>query len=109
LEARILELAGEKPKPIETTVTEAEFQAAVEREAKRLGWKVFHCRDSRKSEAGFPDLVLVRGNVIFAELKTETGIATAAQSSWQAALMDAGAECHLWRPSMWQAILERLA
>jgi hypothetical protein len=34
-----------------------------------LGWRVYHTWDSRKSEPDFPDLVLVRDRVMFAELQ----------------------------------------
>lgn len=41
-------------------VRERDFQAAVMELARLLGWRVYHTWDSRKSEPGFPDLVLVR-------------------------------------------------
>ena len=71
-----------------------------------LGWLVYHTHDSRRSAAGFPDLVFVRGErLIVAELKTERGRVSNAQSAWLAAL-DAisGIETYVWRPNDWPVI-----
>ena len=46
---------------------EKQVQSAILDVARLLGWRVYHTFDSRKSEAGFPDLVLVRDRVIYAE------------------------------------------
>jgi hypothetical protein len=66
--------------------------------AKMHGWLVYHTHDSRHSEPGFPDLVLVGARVIYVELKTQTGKMSDAQIRWRDALADAGAEWYLWRP-----------
>lgn len=51
------------------------------------GWMAYHTHDSRRSEPGFPDLVLVRGGECLAvEVKAAGGRATAAQLEWLAAL-----------------------
>ncbi len=106
---RILEQSSQSSgTPGTSSISEKEFQAAVLVKAKRNGWLVYHTHDSRKSEAGFPDLVLVRGSVIFAELKSETGKPTAGQLKWIDALHIAGAEVCCWRPSDWKEIVERL-
>lgn len=103
LEAKVLALAGaQAPRP--TPVSEKEFQAAVVNLARRNGWRCFHCHDSRKSEAGFPDLVLVRDRVVWAELKAEAGRLSAAQLAWVEALRAAGTEVHVWRPTDWPEI-----
>src|SRR5262245_16025821 len=53
-------------------VSERELQNAVIRAARTLGWLVYHTFDSRRSEPGFPDLVMVRdGRLLFVELKGE--------------------------------------
>ena len=58
-------------------MTEAQLQDAIVQMARVLGWLVYHTFDSRRSAAGFPDLVMVRnGRLIFAELKSATGKAT---------------------------------
>ena len=68
-------------------MTEAEFQAAILKEAKRFGWKAYHTYDSRRSHKGFPDLVLVRGVVcLFLELKAEDGVESDEQKEWIRAL-----------------------
>ena len=67
--------------------SEAAFQVRVVALLKRLGWTVYHTHDSRRSEAGFPDLICVRGRRLFAiELKTARGRVTDAQMAWLRAL-----------------------
>ena len=54
-------------------MSEKDFQAAVLEVAKVNGWMAYHTYDSRRSQSGFPDLVLVRGAVcIFLELKSDS-------------------------------------
>jgi hypothetical protein len=72
--------------------SEAAFQLQIEQLARFYGWRVFHAPDNRPSgktgrvqrvEPGFPDLVLLRPpDIIFAELKTDTGRLSAAQREW---------------------------
>jgi hypothetical protein len=65
--------------------------------ALKYGW--YHTFDSRRSESGFPDLVLVgHGRVIFAELKTERGRLSDAQVRWGQSLLATGARFYLWQP-----------
>jgi hypothetical protein len=83
-------------------MTEAQLLAAVRHLARLTGWLAYHTHDSRRSEPGFPDLVLVsarRQRVIYAELKTDTGRTTPEQDQWLAALAAAGQETALWRPA----------
>ncbi len=100
---------------------EAEFQAAVIELAQMLGWKVAHFRAARTKDgwrtpvaadgAGWPDLVLVRDRIIFAECKAERGKLSADQAVWLQRLDAAEAEAYVWRPSDWdeiEAILKRL-
>lgn len=92
--------------PIEERLSEREFQAAVIALAKVCGWMVYHTHDSRKSEAGFPDLTLVRpGRLIFAELKAADGRVSAPQATWMEALQAAGVEVFLWRPCDWPNVV----
>lgn len=85
--------------------SERGFLAAVREAAAWAGWLIYHTHDSRRSPAGFPDLVLVRGTrVVFAELKTEQGRVTPAQRRWLDALAATSAEAYLWRPSDWSTI-----
>jgi hypothetical protein len=85
--------------------TEAQFLAQVRKAAKLLGWATYHVHDSRRSEAGFPDLVLTRRpRVIFAELKSDRGKVTPQQRAWMDELRACGQEVYLWKPSYWPAI-----
>lgn len=88
------------------SITEAEWQGFVASYAQLNGWTVFHVFDSRRSNAGWPDLTCVRdGRVVFAELKSESGKVTQAQQWWVdelgkvAAASDGAVEAHIWRPS----------
>jgi hypothetical protein len=96
-------------------MTEAEFQRSVIELAHRFGYKVAHFRPAQTKSghwvtpvqadgAGFPDLVLVRDRVIFAELKSETGQISLHQAVWEDALRNAGAEYYCWKPSDWDEI-----
>lgn len=88
--------------------------------ARLYGWRVAHFHDSRrqvkpgvfvgdKDAAGFPDLVLVRPpEVMFVELKRETGKTTDAQDEWLQALTECGCEVLLVRPSDERDFIRRL-
>jgi hypothetical protein len=78
--------------------------------AKRWSWEAYHTYDSRKSDIGFPDLVLTDGkDVLMMELKTNTGKATAAQQTWLSLLQHTGkVEAGIWRPHDWPQIFARL-
>jgi hypothetical protein len=80
-------------------VSEKAWQAQVVELARMLGWLVYHTFNSRRSQAGFPDLTLVRERVVFVELKAERGKPTAEQAHWLEALEAADAEVYLWKPS----------
>ena len=80
-------------------LTEHEFTAQLVELATTLGYKRYHTYRSKRSPVGFPDEVLVRERVIFAELKREDGKPTPDQIVWLTALARAGAEVYLWRPS----------
>ena len=82
-------------------ISEKDFQANVVALAKASGWKrIYHTWDSRRSEKGFPDLVMLRGErLLVAELKTERGRVRPEQHEWLDAFAEAGVETHIWRPS----------
>lgn len=90
---------------------EAALMSQVRALAKRLGYLVYHTRDSRGSDEGFPDLVLVNATrVIFAELKTRTGKLTEQQALWLEMLQHTDhVEVYCWRPGDWTAIAACLA
>jgi hypothetical protein len=93
------------------TVSELErdFQTYVIDLATVNQWRIAHFRKAQTARgrwitpvaadgAGFPDLVLVRDRIIYAELKTNTGKLGPAQIAWGQALTRAGAEYYVWRP-----------
>ena len=87
---------------------EKALQQAIVTLAKLNRWCVYHTFDSRKSEAGFPDLVLVhpeRGQCLFVELKSETGKITPSQGKWLEALLEVKGRpsVYLWRPADWKS------
>lgn len=112
--------------------SEAAFQRQVLQLAEFYGWQPYHTHDSRRSHPGFPDLVLVRGvDLLFAELKTDTGRLRPAQAVWVKALqvvaeaIDAAldvasrasgahrdslphVEVHVWRPADFDELHRRL-
>jgi hypothetical protein len=99
-------------------VTEAQFQRSVIELAQLNGWKVAHFRPAQNAKgvwrtpvaadgAGFPDLVLVKDRVIFAELKTDKGRVRPDQKEWLEAL-DRCATTVIWRPRDWPTILATL-
>lgn len=106
---------------------EAVFQAQVVQLAGFYGWLIYHTHDSRRSQPGFPDLVLVRGaELLFVELKTASGRVRPEQQMWldalrvvqEAVAITAAAaadlppvavESLLWRPADWDALHARLA
>ncbi len=89
---------------------EARLLSKVLRLAKQHGYRVYHTHDSRRSEEGFPDVVLCREDgIIFAELKSSTGKPTMDQTVWLHMLQRTGqVEVYLWRPADWRAIQARL-
>ena len=89
-------------------MTEKAFQSQIIHYAKKQGWHVYHTYDSRRSEPGFPDLVLVRNKVLYRELKTDKGRLTASQQAWKESLTTAGADYEIWRPNQIQEIFVTL-
>lgn len=91
------------------TMSEKQWQWLVVNLATSLGYLAYHTFDSRRSNPGFPDLVLVgNGKVIYAELKTEKGRVRPEQKKWLKALKSNGAEAYLWRPQDYDAVREYL-
>jgi hypothetical protein len=84
-------------------VSEKAWQAQIVQAARLLGWKVYHPWLSIKSTVGWPDLTLVRGDVlIMAELKREGRPVSPRQQEWLDALARVpGVRTFVWRPSDW--------
>ena len=93
--------------------TESQFQSAIIELAEIHHWKIYHVSNVRRrlrshSSEGFPDLVLVKNRVIYAELKKETETPSEEQESWLEALVRANQIAYVWRPSDWDFIAEIL-
>ena len=86
---------------LEPDADEKAWMAEVIRTAEQLGWhRYYHTFDSRRSPAGFLDLVLLRPpRLVFAELKVGDGRVTKDQAGWIADLRACGLEVYVWRPA----------
>ena len=80
-------------------MSEAELEIHVRAILKDLGLLWYHTHDSRRSPSGFPDLVIVGEHVIYRELKTAKGKVTDSQAEWLHALVMAGQDACVWRPT----------
>jgi Holliday junction resolvase len=103
-------------KPLAGELTEEQWQQRVVTFATLNGWRSYHTFDSRRSDPGFPDLVMIRdGVLIVAELKTDKGKVTKAQMEWLALFASVQAQtnaeigAYIWRPSEWATIQRILA
>jgi hypothetical protein len=104
LEAKCLALA-ERKTTLAPDISEAQFQWEIVKLARRHGWAAHHHFDSRKSEVGWPDLVLIRGpKIIFRELKVRGNTLSAAQANWIDLLIIAGQDAAVWTERDWPAI-----
>lgn len=103
------------PPPKHLRMTEGELQKSVETLLDLCGWKFHHETDSRKSRAGFPDIIAVHpgGRMLLVELKGHDsrgrlGKVTDRQQEWLDAWNAAGskidghkiASC-AWTPEHW--------
>lgn len=81
-------------------MTEAELLTAVRGHIRQLGLWSYHTHRSDRSDAGFPDLVIVgRNKILYRELKTQTGRIRAEQTTVIGLLAAAGADIAIWRPA----------
>lgn len=89
-------------------ILEKDWQRQVRQLAETLGYRRgYHTFDSRRSDTGFPDLVLVsakRKRIVYLELKREQGRISDSQRDWLAALHAAGGEVYVARPRHLQAL-----
>lgn len=85
--------------------SERVFQGHVVELARSLGFSlVYHTYDSRRSQPGFPDLVLVnpgRGRLLFRELKSAKERISGEQKRWGDGFRAVGADFDFWRPQDW--------
>lgn len=90
-------------------LTEEQFQARVIALATRHGWAHYHTRDSRRSVAGWPDLILCRPpRWIVWELKVPPNKPTAAQREWLRLFEAVGAEAGVMYPDQWREVVTAL-
>lgn len=86
---------------ISDSMSEADLQSAVLALCRWMKLRAYHTHDSRRSEPGFPDLVIAgpKGH-LFRELKTAGGKVSKPQHEWAQALQ-ASADVAVWRPADW--------
>lgn len=85
-------------------MSERQLQDLIIALAERMGFIVYHTHDSRRSQKGFPDLVLVhpkQKRVIWRELKSEKGVTSSEQKVWLSSLLLVGEDVDVWRPRDW--------
>lgn len=97
-------------------VAESKFQAMVEELATYLGWTCFHLNLPMRSPAGFPDLVMFRERIIFAELKSRSpntgkaGKLRPSQLDYAHTIQKAGGEYYSFLfPDDWEQVKEVLS
>lgn len=62
---------------------ESALQDTIRVAALRNGWHFYHTRNSRRSDAGFPDCVCIKdGRMLVFELKAQKGKVTPQQRRW---------------------------
>lgn len=95
---------------VASRMSEAQLLAHVRDAATKLGWLCYHTHNSKHSEAGFPDVVLVRKRtILFVELKgydskRRMGVVSGEQMQWLTGLTEArkrGDHVLIWRPEQW--------
>lgn len=89
---------------LDQAMTEAELQDAICEMATRLGWRWNHTPDSRRSNPGLPDLILIHPEhgVLWLELKVQDprkGRVRKEQRVWLDTLRTAGQQAWVIRPA----------
>jgi hypothetical protein len=86
--------------PVADAMSEAELEEGIRALCKDLGILRFHVKDSRGTNAGLPDDILIGpGGVLWRECKTQKGQLTNAQWAVANALNLAGQDWNTWRPA----------
>lgn len=98
--------------PLARGMTEKQFQRMIVDLAAYLGYMHYHTHDSRRSVAGFPDLVLIRpacagrpARLLIVELKVGSNKPTPAQRLWLSAFAACGIQTYVWYPHAWEEIV----
>ncbi len=98
--------------PPEIFESEAKFQAAFMKQARDWGWLCYHTYDSRRSEEGFPDIIMLRRDrqLAIEAKRSRKEKPTPKQRKWLRGFQAIpGCEVHVWSPEMWSHILEVLS
>lgn len=94
---------------LDLEIPERDWQEQVIHLATLGQWRHFHPYNMRRSDPGWPDLVLVRPpEILFVELKAQRGRLSQAQKDWIALLEACGQEIHVWRPGDVDEVVRRL-
>lgn len=88
--------------------SEKQWQWYIVRYARERGWWDWHAYDSRRSNPGLPDLILIRERVVWIEVKTQRGRVSKTQKDVRDRLLRAHQEYYLWRPYHWRQVREVL-
>jgi hypothetical protein len=80
-------------------VTEPELETAVRDLLKEHGLWGYHTHDSRRSQAGWVDWVVIGRRVLYRELKSSSGKLSRDQVRVRNLLLAAGEDWAVWRPS----------
>lgn len=109
-ERRVRIIAPPAPPPL--WISEAAFQRLITDLAEWCGWVVEHNADSRRTQAGIPDLALYRPwgtrRVLLRELKREAGRVRPEQLARGQLYLRCGLDWCVWKPSMWDDIVATL-
>lgn len=86
------------------------YMRAIMAHAEKCGWYVFHDEDSRRNQADFPDLILVKEpRLLVLEVKRTRGRLTAGQKVLLLKLVACGVDARAVWPKDWKALKEELA
>lgn len=106
-----IQLAG-MPQP-NPKLLEDELLSCVIDTARLFGWRVAHFRPALTKHGwrtavsgdgkGFPDLILVREEVLAVELKVGGNTLSDDQAAWLEAFRAAGTDAHVWTDADWFA------
>jgi len=97
--------------PVKRDSNEAVFQGRVVKLAEQAGYTVYHTRDSRRSAAGFQDLVIFKDDDPVChmwELKRRGGQPSAEQCHFLAGMDGKVIDCRLYHPDDMDEIVDTL-
>ncbi|MCL6437229.1 MAG: VRR-NUC domain-containing protein [Rubrobacteraceae bacterium] len=84
---------------LDFAISEKNFTTRVKGIFRAAGWLTYHTWNSKHSDPGFPDLMLVRdGRLVAMELKVKNNKISECQARWLEALARAGIETYVMWP-----------